>query len=164
MQRRRRSPTIPLSPHFGWALAARAPRRRRRSSRSLGYHADRRSRLGVGVWGMNIPFVWGFDLINYAWWIGIANGASLFAAILVLRRHDLRTAVNRFAEAVALFAVDLRRHLPDPPSRPALAVLLDRSLSGDLRGLAAVPQHADLGFLGHQHACRSSRACSGTSA
>ena len=60
---------------------------------------------GVGLWGINIPFVWGFDLINYAWWIGIANGASLFAAILVLRRHDLRTAVNRFAEAVALFGV-----------------------------------------------------------
>src|SRR5687768_2332792 len=60
---------------------------------------------GVGVWGVNIPFVWGFDLINYAWWIGIANGASLFAAILVLRRHTLRTSVNRFAEAVALCAV-----------------------------------------------------------
>jgi molybdopterin-containing oxidoreductase family membrane subunit len=60
---------------------------------------------GVGLWGINIPFVWGFDLINYAWWIGIANGASLFAAILVLRQNDLRTAVNRFAEAVALFGV-----------------------------------------------------------
>jgi Ni/Fe-hydrogenase subunit HybB-like protein len=61
--------------------------------------------FGVGVWGVNIPFVWGFDLINYAWWIGIANGASLFAAILALRRHNLRTAVNRFAEAIALCAV-----------------------------------------------------------
>jgi molybdopterin-containing oxidoreductase family membrane subunit len=60
---------------------------------------------GVGLWGINIPFVWGFDLINYAWWIGIANGASLFAAILVLRQNNLRTAVNRFAEAVALFGV-----------------------------------------------------------
>jgi molybdopterin-containing oxidoreductase family membrane subunit len=60
---------------------------------------------GVGLWGINIPFVWGFDLINYAWWIGTANGASLFAAILVLRRNSLRTAVNRFAEAVALFGV-----------------------------------------------------------
>ena len=64
---------------------------------------------GVGLWGINVPFVWGFDLINYAWWIGIANGASLFAAILVLRRHDLRTAVNRFAEAVALFGVVFSR-------------------------------------------------------
>ncbi|HEV2564898.1 MAG TPA: NrfD/PsrC family molybdoenzyme membrane anchor subunit [Microvirga sp.] len=71
----------------------------------LGYTLVSVTILGVGVWGVNIPFVWGFDLINYAWWIGIANGASLFAAILVLRRHDLRTAVNRFAEGVALFAV-----------------------------------------------------------
>jgi len=71
----------------------------------LGYTLISVALLGVGVWGVNIPFVWGFDLINYAWWIGIANGASLFAAILVLRRHDLRTSVNRFAEGVAFFAV-----------------------------------------------------------
>lgn len=61
--------------------------------------------VGVGVWGVNVPFVWGFDLINYTWWISIANAASLIAVILVLRRHSLRTAVNRFAEAAALFAV-----------------------------------------------------------
>ena len=61
--------------------------------------------VGVGVWGVNIPFVWGFDLINYTWWISIANAASLIAVILALRRHSLRTAVNRFAEAAALFAV-----------------------------------------------------------
>jgi molybdopterin-containing oxidoreductase family membrane subunit len=60
---------------------------------------------GLGVWGTNVPFVWGFDLINYVWWIGIANAASLFAAVLVIRRHGLRTAVNRFAEAAALAAV-----------------------------------------------------------
>jgi molybdopterin-containing oxidoreductase family membrane subunit len=61
--------------------------------------------LGIGIWGNNIPHVWGFDLIAYAWWIGIANAASLFAAVLVLRRHGLRTAVNRLGEAVALAAV-----------------------------------------------------------
>jgi molybdopterin-containing oxidoreductase family membrane subunit len=60
---------------------------------------------GIGVWGNNVPHVWGFDLIAYAWWIGVANAASLFAAVLVLRRHGLRTAVNRFAEALALAAV-----------------------------------------------------------
>ncbi|MBU8537176.1 NrfD/PsrC family molybdoenzyme membrane anchor subunit [Falsiroseomonas tokyonensis] len=60
---------------------------------------------GTALWGTNIPFVWGFDLINYVWWIGIANAASLFAVVLVLRRHGLRTAVNRFAEAAALAAV-----------------------------------------------------------
>lgn len=95
---------VPLTPHFGWgwwiallicgALVV-----------LLGYTLLSIVFIGVGVWGVNVPFVWGFDLINYAWWIGIANGSSLFAAILVLRRHDLRTSVNRFAEGVALFAV-----------------------------------------------------------
>src|SRR5918993_2172479 len=95
---------VPLSPHFGWAwwLALLASGV---FVALLGVTLAGSAWWGVGVWGVNIPFVWGFDLINYAWWIGIANGASLFAAILVLRRHDLRTAVNRFAEGVALFAV-----------------------------------------------------------
>lgn len=61
--------------------------------------------VGIGVWGNNVPHVWGFDLIAYTWWIGVANAASLFAAVLVLRRHGLRTSVNRFAEAAALAAV-----------------------------------------------------------
>ncbi|MDF2766335.1 MAG: molybdopterin oxidoreductase, partial [Rhodospirillales bacterium] len=95
---------VPLSPHFGWAwwLALLASGG---LVALLGYTLLSVTIIGVGVWGVNIPYVWGFDLINYAWWIGIANGASLFAATLVLRRHDLRTAVNRFAEGVALFAV-----------------------------------------------------------
>jgi Ni/Fe-hydrogenase subunit HybB-like protein len=95
---------VPLSRRFGgmwWCALAVAGA----LVLLLGYTLVSVTILGVGVWGVNIPFVWGFDLINYAWWIGIANGASLFAAILVLRRHDLRTAVNRFAEGVAFFAV-----------------------------------------------------------
>ncbi len=60
---------------------------------------------GIGVWGLGVPYVWGLDLVNYVWWISVANGASLLAAILVIRRHDLRTSVNRFAEGAALFAV-----------------------------------------------------------
>src|SRR5919112_1374487 len=95
---------VPLTRRFGWiwwiALLASGA-----LVLLLGYTLVSVTILGVGVWGVNIPFVWGFDLINYAWWIGIASGASLFAAILVLRRHDLRTAVNRFAEGVALFGV-----------------------------------------------------------
>jgi molybdopterin-containing oxidoreductase family membrane subunit len=95
---------IPLSGHFGWkwwiALLISGG-----LVLLLCYTLAAVVFIGVGVWGVNIPFVWGFDLINYAWWIGIANGASLFAATLVLRRHDLRTAVNRFAEGVAFFAV-----------------------------------------------------------
>jgi Ni/Fe-hydrogenase subunit HybB-like protein len=95
---------VPLAPSFDWpwrlALLAATT-----AVGLLGLTLGASLIWGVGLWGVNVPFVWGFDLINYAWWIGIANGASLFAAILVLRRHDLRTAVNRFAEAVALFGV-----------------------------------------------------------
>ena len=95
---------VPLSPRFGWAwriplIVAGT------CTVLLGFTILVSAMVGIGVWGNNIPFVWGFDLINYAWWIGVANGASLFAAILVLRRHNLRTAVNRFAEGTALFAV-----------------------------------------------------------
>jgi len=95
---------VPLSPRFGaaWWIALAASGG---LVLLLGYTLLSIVFVGVGVWGVNIPFVWGFDLINYAWWIGIANGASLFAATLVLRRHDLRTAVNRFAEGAAFFAV-----------------------------------------------------------
>lgn len=57
---------------------------------------------GIGTWGTNIPFVWGFDLANYAWWIGVANGTSLLATLLVLWRSPVRLAINRFAETLAL--------------------------------------------------------------
>jgi molybdopterin-containing oxidoreductase family membrane subunit len=95
---------IPLQRRFGWGFAFSV------AAASLGvlvlaYAVAALLILGTGLWGTNIPFVWGFDLINYVWWIGIANAASLFAVILVLRRHGLRTAVNRFAEAAALAAV-----------------------------------------------------------
>jgi molybdopterin-containing oxidoreductase family membrane subunit len=105
-QARRPNPVadIPLQRSFGWgfsfALAAAAG-----GVGLLGYAVAALLLTGTGLWGTNIPFVWGFDLINYVWWIGIANAASLFAVILVLRRHGLRTAVNRFAEAAALAAI-----------------------------------------------------------
>jgi Ni/Fe-hydrogenase subunit HybB-like protein len=60
---------------------------------------------GTGIWGTNIPHVWGFDIVNYVWWIGIANAASLMAAAFTVRRAPWRGAINRFAESVALFSV-----------------------------------------------------------
>jgi molybdopterin-containing oxidoreductase family membrane subunit len=95
---------IALQRAFGWGFAA-ALAGAGLGVALLGYAVVALLLTGTGLWGTNIPFVWGFDLINYVWWIGIANAASLFAAILVLRRHGLRTAVNRFAEAAALAAV-----------------------------------------------------------
>lgn len=60
---------------------------------------------GVGIWGINIPIAWGMDIINFVWWIGIGHAGTLISAILLLLRQDWRTSINRFAEAMTLFAV-----------------------------------------------------------
>ncbi len=61
--------------------------------------------VGVGIWGINIPVGWGFAIINLVWWIGIGHAGTLISAILLLLRQDWRTSINRFAEAMTLFAV-----------------------------------------------------------
>ncbi len=60
---------------------------------------------GIGIWGINIPVGWGFDIINFVWWIGIGHAGTLISAILLLFRQEWRTSINRFAEAMTLFAV-----------------------------------------------------------
>jgi molybdopterin-containing oxidoreductase family membrane subunit len=60
---------------------------------------------GTGVWGVNIPVGWGFAIINFVWWIGIGHAGTLISAILMLLRQDWRQSINRFAEAMTLFAV-----------------------------------------------------------
>ena len=60
---------------------------------------------GVGVWGINIPNGWGFAIINFVWWIGIGHDGTLISAILLLLNQSWRNAINRFAEAMTLFAV-----------------------------------------------------------
>jgi molybdopterin-containing oxidoreductase family membrane subunit len=60
---------------------------------------------GIGIWGNNIPVGWGFDIINFVWWIGIGHAGTLISAILLLLRQQWRTSINRFAEAMTLFAV-----------------------------------------------------------
>ncbi|HWW92596.1 MAG TPA: NrfD/PsrC family molybdoenzyme membrane anchor subunit [Vicinamibacteria bacterium] len=60
---------------------------------------------GVGLFGITIPIGWGFDIINFVWWIGIGHAGTLISAILLLLRQEWRTSINRFAEAMTLFAV-----------------------------------------------------------
>jgi molybdopterin-containing oxidoreductase family membrane subunit len=60
---------------------------------------------GTGVWGVNIPVGWGFAIINFVWWIGIGHAGTLISAILLLLRQEWRTSINRFAEAMTIFAV-----------------------------------------------------------
>jgi molybdopterin-containing oxidoreductase family membrane subunit len=60
---------------------------------------------GLGIWGINQPVEWAFDIINFVWWIGIGHAGTLISAILLLMRQEWRTSINRFAEAMTLFAV-----------------------------------------------------------
>src|SRR6201988_339182 len=60
---------------------------------------------GVGIWGVTIPIGWGFAIVNFVWWIGIGHAGTLISAILLLLRQSWRNSINRFAEAMTLFAV-----------------------------------------------------------
>src|SRR5580704_133020 len=60
---------------------------------------------GTGIWGINIPIGWGFAIVNFVWWIGIGHAGTLISAILALLRQTWRNSINRFAEAMTLFAV-----------------------------------------------------------
>jgi Ni/Fe-hydrogenase subunit HybB-like protein len=60
---------------------------------------------GVGIWGINVPVAWGFAIVNFVWWIGIGHAGTLISAILLLLNQPWRTSINRFAEAMTLFAV-----------------------------------------------------------
>ena len=120
-------------------------------------------RAGVGVWGNNTPVVWGFPIANYVWWIGIGNAGTLISAMLLLTRQKWRNSINRFAEAMTLFAVrspgiypiiHLGRPIYSTGWRP----------TPTRWALAAVAQPAGLGFLGHPEPICCFRSCSGMSA
>lgn len=61
--------------------------------------------VGVGVWGLNVPVAWGFDITNFVFWVGIGHAGTLISAILFLFRQKWRTSINRFAEGMTIFAV-----------------------------------------------------------
>ena len=71
----------------------------------LGFMLSYQISTGVGVWGNMHPVMWGWDIVNFVWWIGIGHAGTLISAILFLLRQRWRTAVNRAAEAMTIFAV-----------------------------------------------------------
>src|SRR6201993_1397791 len=60
---------------------------------------------GIGIWGVTIPIGWGFAIVNFVWWIGIGPAGTLVSALLFLLPPPWRNSINRFAEAMTLFAV-----------------------------------------------------------
>ncbi len=67
---------------------------------------------GVGIWGIKIPVAWGFAIVNFVWWIGIGHAGTLISAFLLLMRQRWRTSINRFAEAMTIFAVICAAQFP----------------------------------------------------
>ena len=59
----------------------------------------------VGIWGIDVPVAWGFAIVNFVWWVGIGHAGTLISAVLLLVKQEWRTSINRFAEAMTLFAV-----------------------------------------------------------
>ena len=60
---------------------------------------------GTGIWGLNSPVNWGWAIVNFVFWVGIGHAGTLISAILFLFRQKWRTSINRFAEAMTIFAV-----------------------------------------------------------
>jgi len=68
--------------------------------------------VGPGIWGINIPVAWGYAIGNFVWWIGIGHAGTFISAILLLLRQKWRTSINRFAEAMTLFAAGIAGIFP----------------------------------------------------
>ena len=67
---------------------------------------------GIGIWGVDIPVAWGFAIGNFVWWIGIGHAGTFISAVLLLLRQKWRTSINRFAEAMTLFAAGIAGLFP----------------------------------------------------
>ena len=106
---------------------------------------------GVGVWGENVPAAWAWDITNFVFWIGIGHAGTLISAILFLTRQKWRTAVNRAAEAMTLFAVVCAGLYPGlHVGRVWMAWFLAPGAES-LRHLAKFPQPAALGRVRGVH-------------
>lgn len=60
---------------------------------------------GIGTWGINKTVMWGWDITNFVFWVGIGHAGTLISAILLLFRQKWRMSINRSAEAMTIFAV-----------------------------------------------------------
>ena len=67
---------------------------------------------GVGIWGVNQPVAWAFAITNFVWWVGIGHAGTFISAFLLLLRQHWRASINRFAEAMTIFAVAMAGVMP----------------------------------------------------
>ena len=106
---------------------------------------------GVGIWGINVPVAWAFAITNFVWWIGIGHAGTLISAFLLLMHQRWRTSINRFAEAMTIFAVMCAGMFPLlHMGRPWLFYYMMPYPESDV-AVAAVPQPAGLGRVRGVH-------------
>ncbi len=117
---------------------------------------------GVGVWGNNHPVMWGWDIINFVWWVGVAHAGTLISAMLFLTRQHWRTAIGRAAEAMTVFSVMMAGLYPAHPRRTRVVRLVHVSGSDFKRHVAAIPFAADVGRFCREHLPHGLDACFGT--
>ena len=116
---------------------------------------------GTGIWGINIPVGWGFDIVNFVWWIGIGHAGTLISAILLLFRQQWRTSINRFAEAMTIFAVACAGIFPVlHMGRPWLAYWLFPYPNTMASGRSSAARLS--GMCSRYRPTRGCRCCSGT--
>jgi len=108
---------------------------------------------GVGVWGNNQPASWGFPIVNFVFWVGIGHAGTLISAILFLFRQNWRTGINRFAEAMTIFAVMCGCFVPRDSRRPRLACILALPDPQPDEHVAAVSQPAAVGRVCGRYLC-----------
>jgi hypothetical protein len=106
---------------------------------------------GVGVWGNNHPVAWGWDIINFVWWVGVAHAGTLISAMLFLTRQHWRTTIGRMRGGDDGFLRDDGGSLSGHSRRARVVCLVHVSDSELERHLAAVPLAADVGRVRRQH-------------
>ena len=84
---------------------------------------------GMSSWGINIPIAWAYAITNFVWWIGIGHAGTLISAFLLLMHQRWRTSINRFAEAMTIFAVMCAGMFPLAAYGPPVDVLLFAALT-----------------------------------
>ncbi len=106
---------------------------------------------GVGVFGINIPVAWGYAITNFVWWVGIGHAGTLISAILLLLNQGWRNSINRFAEAMTIFAVMCAGTVSRLPPWPPLVAVLAAAVPQHHAYSAAVPQPAGVGRVCRVH-------------
>ena len=115
------------------------------------------------MWGNNIPVGWAFGIINFVWWIGIGHAGTFISAILLLLEQSWRTSINRFAEAMTLFAVIQAGLFPAAPPRPARGSSTGSSPTPSTMGVwPQFRERAAVGRAPRSPPTSPSRCCSGT--